>query len=95
MKKLVEIRSITKSHEALVAMEDIAAHFNIAFDDALGDWANRSGKHVIDCDNQDAIDNNAPLVFGWDNDNEAACHAMDLIKFINDNRDGDEFLENL
>ena len=91
MKKLDEIRSITKSHEALAAMEDIAAHFNIAFDDVLGNWANRSGKKGIDCDNQETIDGSAPLVFGWDSDNEAACHAMDLIRYINDNRDSDEF----
>ena len=79
MKTLDEIRGITNSHEALVAMEDVTAHFNIAFDDALVNWANRSGKKVIDCDNQETIDGSAPLVFGWDNDNEAACHEFDQI----------------
>ena len=91
MKTLDEIRGITNSHEALVAMEDVASHFGIAFDDALGCWANKSGKNVVDCDNHESLDDNAPLVFGWDNDNEAACHAMDLIRYINDNRDSDEF----
>ena len=91
MEKLDEIRSITNSHEALVAMEIIALHFGLAFDDALGYWVNEDGKEVSDCDNQEVVDDNAPLVFGWDNDNEAACHAMDLIRYINDNRDSDEF----
>lgn len=91
MKTLDEIRGITNSHEALVAMEDVASHFDIAFDDALGCWANKNGKKVIDCDNQETVDDNAPLVFGWDSDNKEASHAMDLIKYINDNRDGDEF----
>lgn len=45
---LEEIRNITNSHEALVAMENVAYHFNIAFDDALGCWTNKSGKAVID-----------------------------------------------
>ena len=91
MKVLDEIRGITNSHEALVAMEDVAAHFDIAVDDALGCWANRSGKKVIDCDTKESIDDNSPLVFGWDSDNEDACHAMDLIRYINDNRNNDEF----
>ena len=91
MERLDEIRSITNSHEALVAMEDIALHFGLAFDDALGCWVNEDGKKVSDCDNQEVVDDNAPLVFGWDNDNKDARHAMDLIKYINNNRDSDEF----
>ena len=91
MKTLDEIRNITNSHESLTAMEDVASHFDIAFDDMLGCWTNRSGKNVIDCDNYESMGENSDLVFGWDNDNEDACHAMDLIRYINDNRNTDEF----
>lgn len=87
VKTLDEIRSITNSHDALEAMEDVAAHFNIAYDDPIGCYPNKSEKNVDDCDNYKSIGENGDLVFGWDNDNENADHAMDLIRYINDTSD--------
>lgn len=66
---LEEIRNITNSHEALVAMEAVACCFNIAFDDILGCWKNRDGKTVSDCDNQKSMYEDGYLVFGWDDGN--------------------------
>lgn len=98
MTTLEEIRSITNEHDSLAAMEEVAAHFNIAYDDPIGCYPNKSGKNVDDCDTFESLYgdlsfDNGNVFFGWDNDNENAGHAMELIRYINSHRNDDEFNE--